>query len=250
MKNILVTGGSRGIGKQIVKSCIDNDYKVHFTYSKDLSAAKSISNDINSKNLTFSKCDLNNVNEIIKLFKDLKERFKFLDGLVNNAGISGGTNSIKNLLEKEINEVLNVNIKSIIISCREVIPLMSVKQGARGGSIVNISSMASTIGGRKGKTLYAASKGAVDVFTIGAAKELASEEIRINAIRPGVIKTDMVEKELNGDKDKEIHYTKSLPFNRFGKPKEVADMVCWLLSDKSSFVSGARIDISGGGFVI
>ena len=110
--------------------------------------------------------------------------------------------------------------------------------------------MASTIGGRKGKTLYAASKGAVDVFTIGAAKELASEEIRINAIRPGVIKTDMVEKELNGNKDKETHYTKSIPFKRFGKPKEVADMVCWLLSDKSSFVSGARIDISGGGFVI
>ena len=79
---------------------------------------------------------------------------------------------------------------------------------------------------------------------------MASEEIRINAIRPGVIKTDMVEKELNGDKDKEIHYTKSIPLNRFGKPKEVADMVCWLLSDKSSFVSGARIDISGGGFVI
>ena len=102
MKNILVTGGSRGIGKQIVRSCIDNEYNVHFTYAKDLSAAKEICNEINSKNLTFSKCDLNNVNEIIKLFKELKERFKFLDGLVNNAGISGGTNSIEMLLEKEM----------------------------------------------------------------------------------------------------------------------------------------------------
>jgi len=110
--------------------------------------------------------------------------------------------------------------------------------------------MASTIGGRPGRTLYATSKGAVDVFTIGAAKELAPDKIRINAVRPGVIKTDMVKLELDGDKDLEAHYAKSIPFKRFGETFEVAELVAWLLSDKSSFVSGSRLDVSGGGFII
>ena len=127
---------------------------------------------------------------------------------------------------------------------------MSKNNGARGGSIVNISSMASTIGGRNGRTLYAASKGAIDVFTVGAAKELAQDEIRINAIRPGVIKTDLVSNELDGRPELEKHYTSTIPMKRFGKPQEVAELALWLLSDSSSFVSGARIDVSGGGFII
>ena len=250
MKNVLVTGGSRGIGKEIVKECLYQDYRVHFTYSNDITSAKNFFEEMNSVNLTFSKCNLNDINEIINLFIELKAKFKVLDGLVNNAGISGGVNSIHNFSNKEIDEVFSVNVKGTIVCCREAIQMMSTKKGGRGGSIVNISSMASTIGGRKGKTLYAASKGAVDVFTIGAAKELALDNIRINAVRPGVIKTDMVENELNNNEDKERQYTKSIPFQRFGEPREVSETVCWLLSEKSSFISGARVDVSGGGFII
>jgi NAD(P)-dependent dehydrogenase (short-subunit alcohol dehydrogenase family) len=127
---------------------------------------------------------------------------------------------------------------------------MSKNNGARGGSIVNISSMASTIGGRNGRTLYATSKGAIDVFTVGAAKELAQDGIRVNAIRPGVIKTDLVSNELDGRPELEKHYTSTIPMKRFGKPQEVSELALWLLSDSSSFVSGARIDVSGGGFII
>jgi NAD(P)-dependent dehydrogenase (short-subunit alcohol dehydrogenase family) len=127
---------------------------------------------------------------------------------------------------------------------------MSKNKGARGGSIVNISSMASTIGGRDGRTLYAASKGAIDVFTVGAAKELAQDGIRVNAIRPGVIKTDLVSNELESRPELEKHYTNTIPMKRFGKPEEVSELALWLLSDSSSFVSGARIDVSGGGFKI
>ena len=110
--------------------------------------------------------------------------------------------------------------------------------------------MASTIGGRNGRTLYAASKGAIDVFTVGAAKELAQDGIRVNAIRPGVIKTDLVSNELDGRPELEKHYTSTIPMKRFGKPQEVSELALWLLSDSSSFVSGARIDVSGGGFII
>ena len=250
MKNILVTGGSRGIGKEIVKTCIKEGCYVHFTYANDLSSAKQMHKKINSSKLSFSRCDLNNVEDITKLFESLKNSFQFIDGLVNNAGISGGNLSIKEFPSKTIDEVLSVNVKGLLVCCKEVIPLMSIKNGARGGSIVNISSMASTIGGRPGRTLYATSKGAVDVFTIGAAKELAPDKIRVNAVRPGVIKTDMVKLELDGDEHLETHYAKSIPFKRFGEPLEVAELVFWLLSDKSSFVSGSRLDVSGGGFII
>ena len=250
MKNILITGGSRGIGRGIVKTCLNEGYYVHFTYANDLSSAEQMHKEMNSKKLSFSRCDLNNVEDITKLFASLKKSFRFIDGLVNNAGISGGKLPIKDFPNETIDEVLSVNVKGLLICCKEVIPLMSINSGARGGSIVNISSMASTIGGRPGRTLYATSKGAVDVFTIGAAKELAPDKIRINSVRPGVIKTDMVKLELDGDKDLEAHYAKSIPFKRFGETFEVAELVAWLLSDKSSFVSGSRLDVSGGGFII
>ena len=250
MKNILITGGSRGIGKEIVKICHKNNFKVHFTYSNNLVSAKKLLDELNSENISFSQCNLNNYDDIKKLFANIKERFDFLDGLVNNAGISGGIVSIKDFSKKIIDEVFEINVKGLIHCCKESLPMMSKNKGARGGSIVNISSMASTIGGRNGRTLYAASKGAIDVFTIGAAKELAQDGIRINAIRPGVIKTDLVSNELESRPELEKHYTNTIPMKRFGKPEEVSELALWLLSDSSSFVSGARIDVSGGGFKI
>ena len=139
-----------------------------------------------------------------------------------------------------------VNVIGLMLCCREAARRMSTRNGGKGGAIVNVSSMAATIGGRPMSSTYAASKGAVDVFTVGFAREVAAEGIRVNAIRPGVTDTDMIESMRSGPLRAATEAT--IPMHRYGRPEEVGAAIVWLLSDKASFVTGANINVGGGGF--
>jgi NAD(P)-dependent dehydrogenase (short-subunit alcohol dehydrogenase family) len=139
-----------------------------------------------------------------------------------------------------------INVVVHVLCCREAVRRMSTRREGKGGAIVNVSSMAATIGGRPGASAYAASKGAVDVFTMGLAREVAAEGIRANAVRPGVTDTDMIGPMRSGRVRAEIEAT--IPMQRYGNPDEVAQAIVWLLSDQASYVTGAHVNVGGGGF--
>jgi NAD(P)-dependent dehydrogenase (short-subunit alcohol dehydrogenase family) len=141
-----------------------------------------------------------------------------------------------------------VNVIGLLLCCREAAKRMSICHGGKDGSIVNVSSMAATISGRPGASAYAASKGAVDVFTTGFAKEVAVERIRVNVVRPGVTDTDMIEHMRHGERRAAIEAT--IPMQRYGNPAEVAQAIVWLMSDKASYVTGAHVNVGGGGFLV
>jgi NAD(P)-dependent dehydrogenase (short-subunit alcohol dehydrogenase family) len=162
--------------------------------------------------------------------------------LVDELRAAGGTAAT-------LEELFRVNVVGLILCCREAARRMSTARGGAGGSIVNVSSMAATIGGRTGKSHYAASKAAVDAFTVGFAKEVAAEGIRVNAVRPGVVATDMTAAGLR-DPETRAEIEATIPMGRVGTPAEIANAILWLLSGEASFISGARLDASGGGFVI
>ena len=142
--------------------------------------------------------------------------------------------------------MFDVNVIGLMLCCREAAKRMSTRYGGAGGCIVNVSSMAATIGGRAVASSYAASKGAVDVFTMGFAKEVGAEGIRVNVVRPGVTDTDMIAHMRSGPKRAEVEST--IPMHRYGKPEEVAAAIVWLLSEQASFVTGAHLNVGGGGF--
>jgi NAD(P)-dependent dehydrogenase (short-subunit alcohol dehydrogenase family) len=163
---------------------------------------------------------------------------------VNNAGITGRAAKVQDIDAASINEVLAANITGSFICAREAVKRMSTKHGGRGGSIVNISSAAARHGSPNEYVHYAASKGAIDTFTIGLAKEVADEGIRVNAIRPGLIDTEIHAS--SGLPDRVARITPTIPLKRIGRADEVAAAVLWLLSDAASYVTGAILDVSGG----
>ncbi|MEO8755223.1 MAG: SDR family oxidoreductase, partial [Casimicrobiaceae bacterium] len=166
---------------------------------------------------------------------------------VNSAGIANH-NRVDALDGDAIARMMQLNVIGLMLCCREAARRMSTAHGGKGGAIVNVSSMAATIGGRAGASTYAASKGAVDVFSMGFAKEVAAEGIRVNVVRPGVTDTDMIAPIRSGPKRAQIEAT--IPMQRYGTPDELAQAIVWLLSDYASFVTGAHLNVSGGGFLI
>ena len=167
--------------------------------------------------------------------------------LVNSAGI--GLNSrVADLDGAALDELFSVNTVGLMLCCREAARRMSTKRGGKGGVVVNVSSMAGTIGGRPGASAYAASKAAVDSFTMGFAKDVALEGIRAVSLRPGMIETEMTEKTL-ADRETRQAIESTIAMGRVGRAEEVANAIVWLLSDEASFISGVTLDASGGGFV-
>jgi NAD(P)-dependent dehydrogenase (short-subunit alcohol dehydrogenase family) len=156
-------------------------------------------------------------------------------------------NMVSDLNFVAISRLIAVNVTGLMICCREAARLMSTASGGHGGSIVNVSSMAATIGGRPGHSVYAASKGAVDVFTKGFAKEVAREGIRVNTVRPGAVASAMTAA-LDANPNLKKSVEDSIPMGRIGEPREIADIALWLMSPASSLVTGAHIDAGGGGF--
>jgi NAD(P)-dependent dehydrogenase (short-subunit alcohol dehydrogenase family) len=182
--------------------------------------------------------------DILRLFHKTEEELGPIYGLVNNAGITGGFSRIEALKAGSLAQVLATNVAGTILCSREAVKRMSTRHGGRGGVIVNISSLAARTGGAGEWVHYAATKGAVNSFTIGLAREVASEGIRVNAVSPGLIETEI--HAANGAPDRLERLSPTIPQRRAGSPTEVAEGVLWLLSDAASYTTGSILEIGGG----
>ena len=224
-------------------------YAVALNYRQREDAAAEIVDAIESKggSALAIRGDIAKEPDVQTIFARLDQHYGAIHGLVNNAGIAGNQSRVASFAAGRLERLFAVNVIGTMLCCREAVRRMSTRNGGRGGVIVNVSSMAATIGGRPGASDYAASKAAVDAFTVGLAKEVGREGIRVNAVRPGMTMTDMSDHLRN----KPEHFkaiAATIPMNRVATPEEIAGPIVWLLSPEASFVSGACLDVSGGGF--
>jgi NAD(P)-dependent dehydrogenase (short-subunit alcohol dehydrogenase family) len=243
---VLVTGGSRGIGASVALRCAERGDDVAITYLTQRQSAE----DIVTKCERFGvraialPVDLAVESEIVAAFTTVDEGLGLITGLVNNAGILETQSRLDQISADRIARVFAVNVTGAFVCAREAVLRMSTMHGGDGGAIVNVSSAASRTGSPNEYIDYAASKGAIDTMTLGLAKEVGGEGIRVNAVRPGLIDTQMHAD--GGEPGRVQRLASTIPLQRGGTSEEVAALVDWLLSDESSYVSGALIDVNGG----
>ena len=245
-KVLIVTGGSRGIGAATVRIAGRRGYAVCVNFLKNKVAAKQIVDKINADGgqAIAVGADISKEEEVLELFSTVDDRLGKISALVNNAGILESQMRIEDMDSKRLNRVFLTNITGSILCAREAVKRMSIKNGGNGGTIVNLSSAAARLGSPGEYIDYAASKGAIDTFTRGLAQEVAEEGIRVNAVRPGVIETDI---HASGGEPGRVERIKdTIPLKRGGKPEEVARSIMWLLSSESSYTTGALLEVSGG----
>jgi NAD(P)-dependent dehydrogenase (short-subunit alcohol dehydrogenase family) len=243
---VIVTGASRGIGAAVARLVAADGRPVVVNYSASQSSAESVASAIRAAGgeaMTI-QADLRREEDLLQMFEQVIERYGRIGGLVNNAGVTGGFSRVEDLRLSAIEEVLAVNLTGMILCCREAVKHMSLKRGGAGGAIVNISSLAARTGGANEWVHYAASKGAVNTFTIGLAREVADEGIRVNAVAPGLIDTELHAS--SGKPDRLDQMTPTVPMKRAGSAAEVAAGVLWLLSDAASYTNGTILEIGGG----
>jgi NAD(P)-dependent dehydrogenase (short-subunit alcohol dehydrogenase family) len=246
MGALVVTGASRGIGAAIARAGARAGYAVCVNYRNNRAAAEAVVASIEQsggKAIAVAG-DVGDPAEAARLFAECDARFGRLAALVNNAGIIGRMARVDAMDEARLLEVFRTNVFSYFYCAREAVQRMSSKNGGKGGVIVNISSAAARHGGMAAETHYAASKGAIDAFTIGLAKEVGREGVRVVGIRPGLIITEIHDAHGGDETIRQIAPT--VPIGRAGLPEEVAEAAIWLCSDAASYVHGATIDVSGG----
>lgn len=245
-KTVIITGASRGIGAATAIKAAMEGYAVAVNYHQNESGAENITQQIvNLGGIARSfRADISDEESVIAMFRDIIHHFGVVDVLVNNAGTLESQMQFKSMSTDRIRRVFNTNVFGQMICAREAVKHMSVTNGGRGGSIVNVSSIAARTGSPNEYVDYATSKGAIDTFTIGLAKEVADEGIRVNAVRPAFIHTDIHAS--GGDPGRIDRLKSSIPLKRGGTAEEVAEAIMWLASDKSSYCTGAFIDITGG----
>ena len=241
-KVLLVTGAGRGIGAAVARAAGKAGYRVVVNYSRSKEAAESVVRDIKAAGgeAVAIQGDMASETDIVALFAAIDRTYGRLDALVNNAGVIGPRGRVENLEAAGIAELLAVNVTSVFLCAREAVKRMSTKHGGKGGAIVNIGSAATRLGGSGEYVPYAASKGAVNTLTIGLAKEVALEGIRVNTVEPGLIATDI---HYEGRLDK---LGPTVPMGRVAPPEEVAGPVLFLLSDAASYITGSIVTVSGG----
>ncbi len=241
----IVTGGSRGIGRATSLAAAKRGYKVVVGYASNKSAADEVVAKIEASNgkAVAVKCDVGVEADILRLFKEA-DGFGKLGALVNNAGVIDKTARLDEMSAARLMRMMNINIVGSILCAREAVKRMSTSHGGAGGVIVNISSIAATLGSPGLYVDYAASKGAIDTFTVGLAREVSAEGIRVNAIRPGLIDTDIHAS--GGEPDRAHRLAHTVPMKRIGTADEIANAVVWLMSDEASYVTGTIFDVSGG----
>lgn len=245
-KVMIVTGGSRGIGAATALLAAQQGYAVCVNYVSNRAAADEIVNKIEA-NGGRAIAVAGNVaveEDIVRLFNTVDKTLGTVTALINNAGILEQGQRVEAMTAERINRVLITNITGSMLCAREAVRRMSTKHGGKGGVIVNLSSMAAKLGGPFEFVDYAASKGAIDAMTIGLAKEVAEEGIRVNAVRPGLIYTDIHAS--GGTLDRVDRLKDGVPMKRGGTPEEVANAILWFASDAASYATGTIIDISGG----
>ena len=238
---MLVTGGGRGIGAATARLAAQRGYKVCINYRKDGASAEKLAAQI--KGIAV-QADVAKEADVLRMFAVVDEKLGRLTALVNNAGIVDLRSRVEDLTVARIERMLAVNVTGSIVCAREAIKRMSTRHGGKGGAIVNISSIAAKLGGPGDYVDYAASKGAIDTFTVGLAKEVGGEGIRVNCVRPGVIRTEIHAS--SGDPGRVDRIASTTPLARAGEAEEVAAAIVWLASADASYVTGAILDISGG----
>lgn len=243
---VLVTGGSRGIGAATARLAAQRGYAVCLSYHSNEAAAAKVVSDIEAAGgeALAVAADVASESDVLHLFDAADRRFGRLTALVNNAGVLEHHMRVDEMSLGRLQRVMATNVIGALLCAREAVKRMSTRHGGPGGAIVNVSSMAAKLGSPNEYVDYAASKGAIDAMTIGLAKEVAAEGIRVNAVRPGVIYTDI---HASGGEPGRVDRIKgAVPMQRGGTPEEVARAILWLLSDEASYSTGAFIDVSGG----
>ncbi len=241
-RTIVVTGGSRGIGAAICRKLAASGYPVALNYMSNAAAAAAVVKDIadaGGRAAAFAG-DVANEADVRRLFDDAERAFGPLGGLVNNAGIIGGKARVDELSLEVLNRTLATNVVGAFLCAREAVKRLSTLHGGTGGAIVNLSSVAVRLGSPGEFVHYAASKGAIDSFTLGLAREVAAEGIRVNAVAPGLTETDQ------NPPERLARLVPSVPIRRVAQAEEIAEAVAWLLSPAASYVVGAILTASGG----
>ena len=239
---LLVTGGGRGIGAETSLAAAKAGWDVCVNYRTDSERAEKVVSRIEDigRRAIAVKADISCEEDVIELFEKCDEKLGRLDALVNSAGVLEPITRIDAISGAELTRHLMVNIVGTILCAREGVRRMSIRKGGKGGVIVNLSSRASTLGGAGGHVHYAASKGAIDTFTFGLAQEVGSEGVRVCAVSPGTINTEIQ------PEGRVEAIAPTIPLKRVGEPHEVASAIVWLLSDQAAYVSGTVLGVSGG----
>ena len=245
-KVAIITGGSRGIGRATAIAAAKRGFRIVIGYASNQAAASEVVSIIERSNgkAVAVKCDVAEESEILGLF-EAGDKLGTLGALVNNGGIVGKSGvRVDEMSAERIQRVMAVNVTGSILCAREAVKRMSTKHGGKGGVIVNISSVAAKLGSANTYVDYAASKGAIDSFTVGLGQEVAGEGIRVAGIRPGLIDTDIHAS--GGEPDRAHRLAHMVPMKRVGSAEEIANAIVWLMSDEASYVTSAILDVSGG----
>ena len=245
-KLVLVTGASRGIGAATALLAARQGYTVAVNYSANSLAADDVARQIRQAGgqaMTL-RADVSNEAQVVAMFEKIDAKFGRVTALVNNAGIVDQTARVDAMTLQRLQRMFEVNVFGSFLCAREAVKRMSTRYGGAGGSIVNVSSAAARLGSPGQYVDYASAKGAIDSFTLGLAREVADEGIRVNAVRPGIIDTGIHASGGLPDRAREV--ASQLPMRRAGRAEEVAEAIVWLLGDGASYSTGALLDVAGG----
>jgi NAD(P)-dependent dehydrogenase (short-subunit alcohol dehydrogenase family) len=243
---VVITGASRGIGAAIAKLLGASGYSVAVNYANDVNAAREVLTNLTSagSRAVAIQGDISREADVLRLFEIAERELGPIRALVNNAAITGGFARVQDIDSAALTHMLAVNVAGSMLCAREAVRRMSTKRGGSGGSIVNISSIAARTGSAGEWVHYAASKGAINTFTIGLAREVAAEGIRVNAVAPGLVDTGL--HAANGEPGRIARLNPTIPMQRAATPGEIAQGVLWLLSDAASYTTGTILEIGGG----
>jgi NAD(P)-dependent dehydrogenase (short-subunit alcohol dehydrogenase family) len=242
----LVTGACRGIGKATARLLAERGWDIAVNYARDAAAADLAVADVErlGRRVLAVQADVTDEAAVLAMFDAVEDKLGPLDALVNNAGIVDLKARLDEMSVARMRRMFEINVIGTMLCAREAVRRMSTKNGGTGGVIVNLSSVAATLGAPGMYVDYAASKGAIDAFTVGLARELASEGVRVNAVRPGIIDTEI--HAASGDPNRAFASSSLIPMQRPGTPLEIAQAIAWLVSDEAAYVTGAVLDVSGG----
>jgi NAD(P)-dependent dehydrogenase (short-subunit alcohol dehydrogenase family) len=245
-KVMIVTGGGRGIGAQTARLAAKAGYAVCINYLRDRASAETLKAEIEkAKGKAIAvRGDVSIEPDVLNLFQQTDRALGRVTVLVNNAGIVDRGMRVELMTAARLARMFAINVTGSFLCAREAVKRMSKKHGGAGGAIINVSSIAAKLGGSGEYVDYAASKGAIDTFTIGLAKELGPDGIRVNAVRPGIIRTEI--HNVSGDPARVERIGNTAPLGRPGEPEEIAQAILWLASEDASYTTGAILDVAGG----
>jgi len=244
-KVMIITGGGRGIGAETAKLAAKRGYALCVNYLKDAKAAEGLLKELSLGTKAIAVAgDVSREEDVLKIFAETDKALGRVTALVNNAGIVDRSQRVETITAERLARMFAINVTGSFLCAREAVKRMSTKHGGKGGAIVNVSSAAAKLGSPGDYVDYAASKAAIETFTVGLAKEVGGEGIRVNCVRPGVIRTDI--HLVSGDPSRVERIGGAAPLGRPGEPEEVARAILFLASDEASYTTGSVLDVTGG----